>query len=97
MPTEQVPDRPGPPLAHSVFLAELVYAAARIDDLLLARVKRMAGRAHLDREVFAERGTRRKLVAATTAYLDFMVAGMNFGFHYLLSATLESAKRARTI
>jgi hypothetical protein len=68
-------------LAHAVLAAELVYATARVDDLLLARIERMAGRADLDNEIFAERLTRRKFVAATAGDLDVRVVGMDIGFH----------------
>ena len=68
-------------LAHTVLAAELVYATARVDDLLLARIERMTGRADLDHEVLAKRRTRREFVAATAGYLDIRVVGMGIGFH----------------
>jgi hypothetical protein len=68
-------------LANAVLAAEFVDATARIDDLLLARIKRMTGRADLDHEVFAERRTRREFVAATAGNLDIRVVGMGIGFH----------------
>ena len=71
----------GKPL-HSVLLAELVDPTARIDDLLLTCIKGVARRAHFDHEIFAERGTRRELVAATAGDLDICVVGMNVGFHF---------------
>ena len=83
----------GDPLVHPVLAAELVDSPAGIDDLLLARVKRMTGRAHLDQKVFAERRTRREFVAATTSDLYIAVVRMNVGFHGLLSGALESAKK----
>src|SRR5687768_12531239 len=42
--------------AARVLLSEAVDPAARVDDLLLAGVERMAVRAHLDLEVLTERG-----------------------------------------
>jgi hypothetical protein len=41
-------------LANTVFAAELVNASTGIDDLLFARVKRVAGRTYFYREVVAE-------------------------------------------
>ncbi len=67
---------------HAVFLAEFVDATARVDDLLLARVKRMTGRAYLDREIVRERRTRCELVAAATSDFDVAVVGMDIGFHF---------------
>ena len=58
---------------HSVLLAELVDATARIDDLLLAGVERVAGRADLDAQVFAKRRAGRDFVAATAGHLDIGV------------------------
>jgi hypothetical protein len=87
----------GQHLADAIFTAELVNAATRIDDLLFSGIKRMTGGANLNQEVFAERGTRRKLVSATTGYFNVTVVWVNIGFHVLLSGALESAKRARNI
>ena len=87
----------GEPLADTVLATELVDSATGVDDLLFTRVERMTGGANLDEEVFAERGTRREFVTATTGYLDVGVVRMNVGFHVLLSGALESAKRARNI
>ena len=67
--------------AHAVLATELVDAAARINDLLLARIEGMAGRADLDQEILAERRTRREFVAATAGDLDVRVVGMDIGFH----------------
>ena len=73
--------RPGLVLANAVLAAELVYTSARIDNLLLARIKRVARGAHFNPEILAERRTRREFVATTTGDLDGVVTGMNVGFH----------------
>jgi len=52
----------------------------------------MAGRTHFYTEVFAERRSRRELVAATTGYFDVAIAGMDVGFHGMLSRALEGGK-----
>ena len=86
----------GPPvLAHTVLLAELVYAAASIDFLLLASVKRVARGAHLDSEILAEGRASGELVATTTGDLDVVVIGMCVGFHFqALPSTLLHKKVA---
>ncbi len=80
---------------HAVFLAEFIDATARIDDLLLARVKRMTGRAYLDREIVRERRTRCELVATATSDFDVAVVGMDIGFHFeaLLRQVLRTKGR----
>src|SRR5262249_53765006 len=65
----------------SVLLAELVDAARRVDDLLLAREERMAVRAHVDLEVFAHGRTRLEGVAAAAGHRDLGVIGMRSCFH----------------
>ena len=70
-------------LAHAVLATEFVHATAGVDDLLLVRIERMTGRADLDEEVFAERRTRRELVAATAGDFDVRVVGVDIGFHGL--------------
>ena len=76
------PARP-PVLAHAVLFAEFVYTPARIDNLLFARVKRVARGANFNKEILAERRTRFKFVAATTGDFDPVVIGVNIGFHLL--------------
>ncbi len=70
-------------LAHTVFLAELVYTSAGINFLLLARVKRMARGAHFNKEIPAECRASCELVATTTGDFDVVVIGMYVGFHVL--------------
>jgi len=82
-------------LLHAVFTAELVDATARIDDLLLAGVKRMTGGAHLNEEVFTERRARCELISAATGYFDVAVVWMDVGFHcHALHSTRECKKGA---
>ena len=82
-------------LTHTILLAELVYAAASIDFLLLASVKRVARGAHLDTESLAEGRASGELVATTTGDLDVVVIGMYVGFHFqALPSTLLHKKGA---
>ena len=66
---------------RGVLLAELVDAPGGIDDLLLARIERMAVRAHLDLQVVPERRARLERVAARAGDGDLFVLGMDGGFH----------------
>src|SRR5882672_2287854 len=67
--------------ADAVFLAELVDAAAGVDDLLLACVEGMAVRAHFDLQIVAERGTGGERVPAAAGHGDVFVFRMNGRFH----------------
>src|SRR5215831_17480009 len=64
-----------------VLLAELLDPAGSVDDLLLARVERVAGRAHLDVQLLTEGGASREGVPAAADHLDFLVFGMDLFFH----------------
>src|SRR5215467_7102633 len=66
-----------------VLLAEFLDPACGVDDLLLARVERVAGGAHFDVQFLAQRGTGRKGVPAAADHLDFLVFGMDLFFHGL--------------
>src|SRR6185312_673510 len=57
----------------SVLLAELVYAAGSVDDLLLARIERMAARADFHLQVMSERGARLERIAAGAADRDLCI------------------------
>ena len=82
-------------LAHTVLLAELVYASAGIDFLLLASVKRVARGAHFNKEILAEGRASCELVATTTGDFDVVVIGMYVGFHFqALPSTLLHKKGA---
>ena len=73
-----IPVRPRSP---RVSLPEFIDSSTRIDDLLFACVERMAVRAHFDLQIVTKRRTRRERVTATTGHGDFLVVGMNAGFH----------------
>src|SRR5919109_1925074 len=60
---------------------EALDAAARVDELLLAGVEGVAGRADLDVKL-GLRGPRLKLVAARAANDGEVVVGMNSGLHF---------------
>ncbi len=82
-------------LTHTVLLAELIYASASIDDLLLAGVKRMARGAHFNKEILAEGRASCELVATTSGDFDVVVIGMYVGFHLqALPSTLLHKKGA---
>ena len=68
-------------LAQTVLATELVHPASGVNDLLLARVERVAGRTDFDQQVLTQRRAGREFVAATTGYFDIAVIGMNVGFH----------------
>lgn len=65
----------------SVFLAELVNAAAGVDDLLLARIKRVAVGTDFDLQIVAQRRTRNECVTASAGNVGLFVFGMDIGFH----------------
>src|SRR6056297_955517 len=68
--------------AHSAVLAaELVDPAAGIDDLLLARVERVALGTDFDMQFLAQRGARLEGVAAAADDLDLLVLGMRVRLH----------------
>src|SRR5690606_28952453 len=64
-----------------VLLAEFVDAAGGVDDLLLARVERVAGRAHFDLKGVAERRARLERVPAGAGHADFRVVRVRVGLH----------------
>ena len=64
-----------------VLLAELVHAAGRIHDLLLARVERMAVRADFHLEIVSQSRLRLERIAAGAAHVDFFVIRVRVGFH----------------
>ena len=65
----------------SVFLAEVVDAAGRIDNLLLAGIERVAVRTHFDLQIVSERRAGLERVAARAADRSLFVFGMACGFH----------------
>ena len=69
-------------LAYAVFAAELVYPTTAINNFLLAGIKRVAGRAHFDCQVFPKRRARGEFVATAAGDFDVAVIRMNVGFHF---------------
>lgn len=69
------------PLLASVLLAEFVDAPAGVDDLLFARIERVAVRADFDLQVVSERGTGDERVPAAAGHGGLFVFGMDAGFH----------------
>src|SRR5512132_3318564 len=70
----------------AVPLAELVDAARGVDDLLLARVERMALRADFDVQLLGGRGRAgHELVPAAAGDLHFGILGMDLLFHAVLA------------
>src|SRR5207248_1283079 len=65
----------------SVTLTEFFDASGRIDDLLFARVKRVARRTNFDVQRLVDRRARLEGDAAAAGHVDFAVFGMNIGFH----------------
>ena len=65
----------------SVLLAELVDATGGVEDLLLARVERMAVRADFDLQVVSQSRARLERIPARAGDTDFFVIGMRIGFH----------------
>jgi len=65
----------------SVLLAEFVHATRGIEDLLLARVERMAVRADFDLEIVSQSRARLERIPAGAGNTDFFIFGMRIGFH----------------
>src|SRR5688500_14720295 len=68
-------------LLQAVLLAEAVDAAARIHDLLLARVERVAVRADFDLQVRPERRARLEGIATAASHRNLGVLRVNGVFH----------------
>lgn len=64
-----------------ITLAELLDATCSVDDFLLARIERVACRAHFNVQRLVDRRARRKSVAAAARHLDLAVLRMDTGFH----------------
>ena len=64
----------------SKLVLELLNPARRVDELQLARVKRMANIANVDLQLFT-RASSRKTVTATAGYFGLEVIWMNAVFH----------------
>jgi len=75
-----------------IFAIELLDASCRVNPLLLAGEKRMAGRADFYAEVSDSR-TRLKGVATRTSHCADFILRMNVGFHnFLLSIVTKTVK-----
>ena len=90
--------------AGRVLLAELIDPTAGVDDFLLAGIKRMAVGADLDLKVLTDGRAGLEHVPAGAGHVDFLIFGMDAGFHVETSTArvrqnrwvLESFSRKRT-
>jgi hypothetical protein len=64
-----------------VFLAEFLDPARGVDNLLLARVERVARRTDFNVQGLRNGRARSERVAATTSHLDLLVVRVNSVFH----------------
>src|SRR5271165_5912655 len=76
------PSGSGARRCRRVFLAELVDATAGVDDLLFARVERMAVGADFDLQIMSDRRTCLELVSAGAGHGNFFVVRVDTGFHH---------------
>src|SRR6266852_808488 len=67
-------------LLPRVFLAEFLHAACRIDDLLLARVERVAGRADFHVQILAQGRAGLESISPPADSGNCPVFGIDFGF-----------------
>lgn len=81
--------------ARAKTLLEAIYTAAAVYGLLLAGKERMAVRADVNIEVFAQGGTGLYGVATATSRFHVLVTGMNFSFHVYLQY-VDAATRTHT-
>jgi hypothetical protein len=77
-----------------VFLAELIDAAAGVDNFLLAGIERVAIGANFDLQILADGRTRLELVPAGARDRDLFVIGMDAGFHGNLVCLLRQNRSA---
>src|SRR5205085_1945057 len=67
-----------------VFLAEFLYAAFGVDDLLLTGIKRMALGADIDVQLrFTKGRLGGERAAAGAGHFDLCIGGMDLGFHWI--------------
>ena len=66
---------------HAVLLTELFDATGGVNDLLLARVKRMALGAHFNVQILAISRTCLEHIATTAGDVDFFVIRVGIGLH----------------
>jgi glutamyl-tRNA reductase len=65
-------------------LLEAIYSATTIDNLLLARVERMAQRTHVNMKIFTQSGSCLNAVTAAACCSHSIVLGVNFRLHVKL-------------
>ena len=70
------------PIAET--LAEPLYPAARIEDLLLAGIKRVAGGTDFQMDVLAQRGASLDNVPTTAGRFNAVVFGMDIRLHLII-------------
>src|ERR1044071_70315 len=80
-----------------VLLAEFVDAPAVVDDLLLARIERVAVRADFDLQVVPQRRARVEGVPAAAGHRDLFVLWMDSVFHDCRRLCAARAKKARSV
>src|SRR5437588_13044306 len=64
---------------------ETIHASRGVNQLLLARKKRMASRADLNVQITFARRARLKSLAASAGHRDFLIFRMNSRFHFVLT------------
>jgi hypothetical protein len=79
-------------LGDAVFLTELLDTTGRIDNLLLARIKRVTRGTDFNMQRLVHRGTGGEAIAATARHSNFVVLGVNACFHFALPGS-EPGKR----
>jgi hypothetical protein len=66
----------------SVLLTEFFHASSGVNNLLLAGVERVASGADFHgKSIFAQGGACQEGIAAAAGNGDFLISGVNFGFH----------------
>ena len=73
---------------NTVFSLELAYSTGRINHLLLARIKWVAGGANFYAEITTQGRTCIKRITTSTSDLDCVVSRMYLRFHVTFSETL---------
>ena len=80
-----------------VLLAELVDATSGVEDLLFARVERVAARTNFDREILPKGRAGRERVAAGAGHRDVLIFRVDRRFHDRATEAEACGKRARSI
>lgn len=79
---------------HTILLLELVYTSSGIDKLLLTGIKRVARGANIEMQLFLNRRTGEKAIAAGAANFDFRVGGMDIRLHMGAPETYKQKRAA---